>query len=75
VALTARELPGARVALQAALASQLPWPALLLSARLELQPGFAALPAAPALKALLPMRVRGWAPPAQRPRPAPARAR
>lgn len=58
MSLTARELPGGRIALQAVLASQLPWPALLLSARLSLQAGFAPRPSALALDDLLPMQAR-----------------
>ena len=37
----ARELPGKRVAVQFTVISQVPWPALLHSATVQLQQGFA----------------------------------
>ncbi|KAK9821758.1 hypothetical protein WJX81_004662 [Elliptochloris bilobata] len=57
VSVAARELPGGRIALQAMLTSNLPWPAELLSARLALQPGFVERPSALLLDDQLPMQV------------------
>lgn len=58
VSVAAQELAGGRIALQAMLASHLPWPAELLSVRLALQPGFMERASALALDDLLPMQAR-----------------
>ena len=58
MSVAARELASGRIALQAMLASYLPWPAELLAARLALQPGFVERASGLALDDLLPMQAR-----------------